>query len=91
MSAIQRAFEKFHAANPAVFSELVAISRSYAQRGYKKIGIGHLAEIVRWQRNMTTTGDDFKINNNFRSRYARLIVAKYPEFATLFRMRELRS
>ena len=90
-ATIQARFEEFHRANPFVYDELVKLAEQYQRRGYSHIGIGHLVEIVRWQRNMATVGDDFKLNNNFRSRYVRLLIEQRPDLAPMFETRELRA
>lgn len=36
-------------------------------------------------------GPDFKIDNRFTSRYARKLIAEYPEFADFFELRKLKT
>lgn len=36
-------------------------------------------------------GETFKANNNFRSRYVRLIIRDHPELEDFFELRELKS
>lgn len=88
---IQQRFESFHAKNPWVYKVLVNNTRMWVNRGHKRIGIKMLAEVLRWQYGMATVGDDFKLNNNFTSRYVRLIIAEHPEFADVFETRVLRA
>ncbi|MGI0148620.1 MAG: hypothetical protein ACREDF_03695 [Thermoplasmata archaeon] len=88
---IQRAFEEFHALNPHVYDTLVRLARRYAEK-HRKAGIGHLWEVMRWQMFVETTGDEeFRLNNNWKSRYARLIMAREPDLDGLFEIRELRA
>lgn len=90
---IQEQFEAFHADNPWVYSELVKLARRAKQRGAVKVGIGMLAEIVRWRRYMATQdfNSGFKLNNNYRSRYVRLIEEQEPDLRGLFETRELKA
>lgn len=88
---IDAAFAAFHALNPHVYSELVALARQLRRRGHQRIGIGMLFEVLRYQRALETVGDDFKLNNNYRSRYARLIDEREADLRGAFEMRELRS
>jgi hypothetical protein len=88
---IQRAFEQFHAANPHVYRLLVRLARQATEAGRANLGIGMLYEVIRWNYAIHTTGDVFKLNNNFRSRYVRLIEEREPDLVGVFRMRELRS
>jgi hypothetical protein len=87
---LQRAFEAFHAANPQVYATLVRLARGYFTAG-RHVGIGHLWEVMRWQRWVETRGDFFRLNNNWRSRYARLIMEQEPDLAGYFETRRLRS
>jgi hypothetical protein len=48
-------------------------------------------EGLRFMRALTTTADDFKLNNDFTSRYARLLMQSEPELDGFFEVRELRS
>jgi len=90
-SEVQRRFEAFHAENPRVYERLVAMARELRARGRERVGIGMLFEVLRWEHAISTTGDDFRLNNNFRSRYVRLIERREPDLRGLFETRELRA
>lgn len=84
-------FMEFHKKNPQVYQELVKLTEQAIQNGRNKIGIKMLVEVVRWNRFLQTTDADYKINNNYTSRYARLIIENRPEFGDIFSLRTLRS
>lgn len=84
-------FEKFDKENPKVYTELVRLTEQAYRRGRRKIGIGMLFEIIRWDMMMSTTDPEFKMNNNYRSRYARKIMDNDPRFVEMFEVRELKS
>lgn len=88
-ATIREAFLRFHAENPHVYAELVKLAIRAHSRGVRKIGIGMLFEVLRWGHLMHTGGDDFKLNNNYRSYYARLILAHHPELDGIFELRRL--
>jgi hypothetical protein len=90
-TAADREFLGFHEANPEVYAELRDLARQAVARGRKCASIKMLFEVVRWERYLRTTDPDFKLNNNFHSRYARLLMAREPELRGLFELRELRS
>jgi hypothetical protein len=49
-------------------------------------------EAMRWERFLLTKDiEKYKLNNNYPSRYARLIVENNPEFEGFFETRKLRS
>lgn len=84
-------FRKFDTENPKVYSALVDMTRQMYDRGHKKIGMSMLYEVLRWRTMIKTTDPDFKLNNNYQSRYARKIMAEFPEFDGMFETRELKS
>ena len=92
---IQLAFIAFHSAHPGVYAELVRICRTYRQhRPGIRWSIDAAYEVLRWERMMADLPDeneDFKLNNNYRSRYARLIMEREPDLADIFETRSLRA
>lgn len=90
-SELDKKFWEFHKKNPQVFDELVALARKAKAAGRKRIGMQMLFEVIRWQRYINTKGDPYKINNNYASRYARIIPEKFPEFEGMFETRRIRS
>jgi len=81
-------FEKFDRENPAVYAAFVRLADEWARRtGGRKIGIGALAERVRWELALQTNDPDYKINNNFRAFYVRKLIKEHPRFAPLFELR----
>ena len=90
MSKIEGAFWAFHRDNPHVYARLVVLARAWKERrGGAKLGMGMLFEVLRWDVAMRTTGEDFKLNNNVRSYYARLIMAREPDLDGVFEIRQL--
>ena len=89
--ASEAAFQAFHAENPHVYRSLVELARAAKEKGAAEIGIGMLWEVLRWRLFFETTDANFKLNNNHRSRYARLIMAQEPDLAGIFEVRELTS
>ncbi|MGV9815780.1 hypothetical protein ACWDTQ_28205 [Streptomyces cellulosae] len=72
--------------------ELEALARSWFESGKTSVGIGFLCEILRWNQGIKTNShDDFKINNDFRAHYARMMIARNPEWEGRIRVRALRT
>lgn len=88
---IQQRFEAFHALNPWVIRELARMTADCAEKGFRRIGIGMLFELLRYQYGAATHGADFALNNDYRSRYVRLLLAEHPEWTSLFEVRALRA
>ena len=91
---IEEAFEAFHAANPHVYRHLVRLARVWRERrGDERLGIGMLFEVLRWQLKVETRDGDsaWRLNNNYRSHYARLIMDREPDLAGVFETRALHA
>jgi hypothetical protein len=81
-------FEAFHRENPHVYEVLVMLTRQWVNgTGRPRIGIGALYERARWELAITTNDPDYRLNNNFRAFYARLIMYLNPELGHVFSVR----
>ncbi len=92
-TTIEERFAAFHQDNPQVYQELVKLARTWRGRHpNRKVGIELLFAVCRWQRAMKTIDEAaYKLNNSYRSRYARLIMASEPDLVDLFELRELQT
>lgn len=87
---IQSGFERFHADNPEIYRKLVDLAMGAKANGHKGMGISLLWERLRWHFTVEVKdGENFKLNNNYRSRYARLIMRQEPSLAGFFKTRAL--
>jgi hypothetical protein len=89
--SLQARFEEFHRDNPHVYAELVKLARRARGRGVERLGIKMLWEVLRWQLQIETYHpgqNEFRLNNNFHSLYARLLMEENPELRDLFETRE---
>lgn len=88
--SIQSLFETFHTKNPHVYKHLVTLARQVRDTGYKHYSINSLFERLRWHYQFdVVTSDRFKLNNNFRSRYARLVMEKETDLQGFFKLRSV--
>ena len=87
---IQRRFLQFHRDNPHVYEKLVELARAVQRAGFRNYGIEPLFARLRWHYDIDTRSTDgFKLNNNYTSRYARLLMEREPDLAGFFRTRTL--
>jgi hypothetical protein len=84
-------FAEFHDDNPSVYEELRCMALAAVRAGRKRLGIGQLWEVLRWNRSMQTTEDAPSLNNDYRSRYARLLMHREPTLRGVFETRSLAS
>lgn len=92
--SIATQFSRFHTANPGVYNGLVRLARQAKAAGRDRIGIGMLFEVLRWEwitGALSPDDEAWKLNNNYRSRYARLIQEREPDLTDIFETRTLRS
>lgn len=89
---LQQRFMRYHDTNPEVFRRLVAMAVELKGKGVQHYGIAALWEVLRYQAITArdTDGMPFKLSNNHRAYYARLIHDQVPELAGFFRVRALR-
>lgn len=88
LGGVKARFECFHSSNPHVYSALVALARRLCSMGHTRISARGIYETLRTARALQTSGDDFKLNNNFTALYARLIDEQEPDLRGLFEFRE---
>lgn len=90
--SIDEKFHAFHAAHPEVYDELVELARCGVAAGQRRLGMKQLFEVLRWHRTLRglpAEGETFKLNNNYTSRYARLVMTLEPDLAKAFETRTL--
>lgn len=86
--SIAERFERFHAANPHVYTTLVAMARRLKRHGCHRVGMKMLFERLRWEWFEQTAGDTYKLNNNYTAYYARRIMRRERDLAGFFETRE---
>ncbi len=84
-----QAFEVFHTANPEVMAQLELLVQQWLRRGRGRLGIEMLWNVLRWERYMSTDdpASEWKLNNNYKAYYVRLLQQAHPEWADLFELR----
>lgn len=92
-NTIEERFRAFHAANPAVYRCILQLTKERFLRGTERHGMKAMWEQLRWR---IATGNlrlatGYNFNNDFTSRYARLLVNEYPAYRGLFELRHLRT
>ena len=92
ISKLQQRFLNYHAKNPHVYALFKKFAKDAKSKGRKHFGAKAVIERVRWSVNIDTDSlDEFKLNNNYTSRYVRMLEQEDPSFLGFFRKRELRA
>lgn len=79
-------FWKYHEDNPHVFKLFKRFTNEMRNSGRKRYGTKSIAERIRWHMAIETTGEDFKISNNYSSCYARLLIIDDPSLKGFFQL-----
>ena len=90
-ASIDARFKLFHADNPHIYRELQRRAQALLDRGAKRIGIAAIVEAMRYDAAIESKGDQWKINNDYRSRYSRMLLDWNPQLRGVLDTRELRS
>lgn len=73
-------FDLFHSQNPHVADALEALAEQWLAR-HSRVGMKALVERLRWEAGIQTVGEPWRINNTHVAFYARLLIARRPEWA----------
>jgi len=80
-------FWKFHSDNPNVFHLFADVALKTKRSGRDRYSIQAIAEVVRWQTDIETIDQHFKLPNNTRAYYARLLMHEFPSLKNFFNTR----
>ena len=84
-------WRQFHAENPGVYELVKRFAYEAIAKDRNHYSIMTVIQRIRWHTEIETTGDTFKINNNFAPYYARLFHADHPKHDGFFKTRMLTS
>lgn len=99
--SIQNAFEAFHKSHPEIFLMIVKEADRAIRAKKKRFSVKAIGNYIRWnvfieseqETLFNKRGDkiQFKLNDAFFSRYARLLIITYPHMEGFIEMRDLRA
>ena len=80
-------WREFHAQNPEVYELVKRFAYEVLAKGYKRYSAYSIIQRIRWEIEIRTVGDTYKINNNHAPYYARLFHLDHPQHDGFFRTR----
>lgn len=83
-------FDRFNASNPHVADALELLAGQWL-RMHDRVGMKALVERLRWESGIQTTGSAYRLNNSWTAFYARLLLARHPEWSGRIVTREQRA
>lgn len=84
-------FREFHRQNPHVYRILRQMALDYRRAGNDRCGMKMLWEVLRYTSSVQTSGEPYKLNNNYTALYARLLMDQERELRGFFETRERRA
>ena len=88
----QARFDTFDANHPEVWHYFVQFAKQLLDAGQTRGSAEQIIQRIRWEIDVNKKRDEgFKINNYFRSYYAKKLKATDPQFATFFETRTRRK
>ena len=89
-SALGRAWVKWHQANPEFFDLFERFTAEALRRGHRNLSGWLIANRVRWETSIVTTGNDYKISNDFIALFARLYMVRNQQHVGFFRTKRMK-
>lgn len=80
-------FKKYHDENPQIYEFFKRYALKAIERGFKHLSAEWVFNVCRWETPIGASGDDFKINNDYKPLYSRLFMREYPQYEDFFRKR----
>lgn len=81
-------FEKFHRDNGNVYCTLRRLALEWKnQTGGQKLSISALFERARWDLAIESDDPEYRLNNNYRAFYARLLMRREKDLDGVFELR----
>jgi|TARA_R100000152_G_C6778875_1_gene209955 hypothetical protein len=82
---------EWHKENPQVWEKFKEYTFDAIASGRRHYSHWAIVNRIRWNKEIETSGEDFKISNDYISFYARLFHAKYPEHDGFFKLKPLKE
>jgi hypothetical protein len=90
-SRLVNRFIEFHEKNPIVYKKFVEYTKKIIDRGFERYSAWTIINVIRWEQDLETKGNAFRINNDFIALYARMLVNRNSWFKGFFNLREMKQ
>lgn len=84
-------FKVFHKNNPHVFQAFGKYAFEMKRSGRKKSSAWLIINRCRWDADIRTDGEPFKISNDYIGLYSRLMIYQFPEFIGFFTLKTMKG
>ena len=87
---LKRKWWNWHKENPHVYRLFEEFTFRAIKKGHKRLSAWLVVNRIRWETSIETTGDDFKISNDYIALYARYFMHKHPRYEGFFKTKKMK-
>ena len=87
---LKEKFTDWDKENPKVYQLFCRFTFEAIERGHKRLSAWMIANRIRWETSVVTTGNDYKISNDFIALYARKFMEQYPQYDGFFKTKTMK-
>ena len=80
----------WHKKNPEFYALFKRFTFQAIEKGHRNLSAWLIVNRIRWETMIVTTGDDYKISNDFIALNARLFMHDHPEYKGFFRTKPMK-
>jgi len=83
-------FDAWDAENPEVYKLFCKFTLQAAARGHKRLSAWMIVNRIRWETSVVTSGNDYKVSNDFIALYARKFMKEHPQYEGFFSLKTMK-
>jgi hypothetical protein len=83
-------FNNFNRDNPEVYELFKRFTFQAINKGHTRLSAWMIANRIRWETQIETVNDDYKISNDYIALYSRKFMKDYPEHDGFFRTKPMK-
>jgi hypothetical protein len=80
----------WHKENPEFYELFKKFTFQAIRKGHRNLSAWLIVNRIRWETMIVTTGNEYKISNDFIALYARLFMHEYPDYKGFFRTKPMK-
>jgi hypothetical protein len=80
----------WHKENPEFYKLFKKFTFQAISKGHRRLSAWLIVNRIRWETMIVTTGNEYKISNDFIALYARLFMHEYPDYKGFFRTKPMK-
>ena len=83
-------FNNFNRDNPEVYELFKRFTFQAINKGHTRLSAWMIANRIRWETQIETVNDDYKISNDYIALYSRKFMKDYPQHDGFFRTKPMK-